>query len=50
MREVRRSIAREARVWAIAAALAFAYLAGGYGVECWPDVRNWFSSHYGVPQ
>ena len=48
MRTVKRSLSREARTWGIALAMVLAYLAGGWGVECWPNVRDWINSHYGA--
>ncbi len=48
MRDVKQSIVRESRAWGIALAMVLAYLAGGWGVECWPGVRDWFNSHYGA--
>lgn len=50
MREVHRSLKREARVWGVALLIVLVYLAGGYGAECWPDLpdlRHWFSTPLG---
>lgn len=51
MREaVRKSIAREGRAWLAAGAIILAYLAGSYGSECWPQVRDWLRHHTGGPE
>jgi len=50
MRDVTKSLKREGKAWLIAAALIFSYLAGSYGVSCWPRFTDWIDLRMEAPR